>query len=116
MGFERALQNVALWFTHPVPHVWLLTSVPKGITPYADRGWPTFETLLSALVTRPQSMVLDVGRRVSGARHYERGWPTSLDAMNMLIDANLARFDNNTLHLCVHPRHPPLTPKAFTKV
>lgn len=114
--FERALPQVGLWFTHPVPHVWCLTNVPEGVTPHADRGWPTFETLVSSLVARPKSAVLDFGRRESGARHYERGWPTSLDAMNTLIESNLSRFDTSTQYACVAPRQAPLTPKAFAKM
>lgn len=61
LAFERALQNVGLWYAHRDTAVWLLTDVPPHLLDYHARGWPTFERAVSDLAPCGK-VVLDLGR------------------------------------------------------
>lgn len=56
--FRRALLSMQLWYAHKLTLVYMLTATPlewsdvdgMAVTPYAGRGWPQFERLVSSLI------------------------------------------------------------------
>lgn len=60
-SFKGGLKNCNLWYAHEAIEAWLLTTVPLGVTPYTERGWPTFERAISSMIT-PDHMLLDIGQ------------------------------------------------------
>eukprot|EP00928_Gymnodinium_smaydae_P021486 TRINITY_DN18384_c0_g1_i1.p1 TRINITY_DN18384_c0_g1~~TRINITY_DN18384_c0_g1_i1.p1 ORF type:complete len:712 (+),score=174.16 TRINITY_DN18384_c0_g1_i1:398-2533(+) len=59
--FQRGLRSADLWFAHREVSVWTLSKVPWGARNYAERGWPTFETL-AASMPRVRGRLLDLSR------------------------------------------------------
>mmetsp|Transcript_9812 Transcript_9812/g.25777 ORF Transcript_9812/g.25777 Transcript_9812/m.25777 type:complete len:643 (-) Transcript_9812:146-2074(-) len=114
VAFERALRHTPLWYGHQATHLWVLGNVPDAI-PYQQRGWPTLEQSLAALIT-PNDNVLDLSRLNTGAWHRERGWPLMEEAVTVLITATNRRFDRNGLRAVVAPRQPPKAPRAFSQL
>lgn len=88
-SWTRAMQDVELWYTHWKSQVWLLTSVPEGITSYKERGWCFFERSL-ATMGLPSESVLDLGALRANWTHWSQ-----------------------VIRECQAPRHPPLAPHQF---
>lgn len=57
---SRSLERIQLWYAHEKTWVWLLTRVPLGAKPFAERGWPTFERSVCHMM-KSSEMVLDLG-------------------------------------------------------
>mmetsp|Transcript_116896 Transcript_116896/g.261135 ORF Transcript_116896/g.261135 Transcript_116896/m.261135 type:complete len:751 (-) Transcript_116896:63-2315(-) len=69
VSFQRALEHVHLWYTHWLTEVWLATGTPKGVVPYKDRGWTSFERAVSNMII-PIESVLDLGLLRPGWRSW----------------------------------------------
>ena len=50
--FSAALDKVGSWYAHRLTTTFSMSTLPEGwdATPYADRGWPTFERAVSGLI------------------------------------------------------------------
>ena len=65
-AFDEALSCMQVWYAHMLTTVLLLTGKQEGVSlSYQDRGWPTFERLVSMILT-PKTinvwpMIVDVG-------------------------------------------------------
>ena len=65
-AFDEALSCMQVWYAHMLTTVLLLTGKQEGVSlSYQDRGWPTFERLVSMILT-PNTrnvwpMIVDVG-------------------------------------------------------
>jgi hypothetical protein len=88
-AYRRGFKAVNLWYAHAQIMAWLLTVVPEGVTPFASRGWPTFERAVSVMLTE-SSKLLDLGK---------------------LNDTCTRWFQ--TCKICTMQRQPPLVPDAF---
>jgi len=95
-AYARALRHIHLWYAHRLTHVWLLTSVPRGLAPYGERGWTSFERAICTLVGPPEA-ALDLGWLGSGTATAPAGW---------VCWAQVVRD-------CQVHRQPPATPEAF---
>ena len=65
-AFDEALSCMQVWYAHMLTTVLLLTGKQEGVSlSYQDRGWPTFERLVSMILTPNTTMVwpmiVDVG-------------------------------------------------------
>ena len=71
-AFDEALSCMQVWYAHMLTTVLLLTGKQEGVSlSYQDRGWPTFERLVSMILT-PNTpnvwpMIVDVGAMPDGA-------------------------------------------------
>ena len=71
-AFDEALSCMQVWYAHMLTTVLLLTGKQDGVSlSYQDRGWPTFERLVSMILT-PKTpnvwpMIVDVGAMPDGA-------------------------------------------------
>ena len=71
-AFDEALSCMQVWYAHMLTTVLLLTGKQEGVSlSYQDRGWPTFERLVSMILTPNTAMVwpmiVDVGAMPDGA-------------------------------------------------
>lgn len=68
--FKLSLASMSSWYAHDKTETWRLTSIADAHPPYQSRGWPTFETSVSELLTseRANSNVLDIGQ-ISTTEH-----------------------------------------------
>ena len=94
--FERALDNMGLWYSHPKTFVLLVsTSLPEGdytnCAPYGARGWCMAERHMSAMV-KGTGLLLDLSQ-LTGAE---------CDIMDMMKTSSARQ-------------PPPLTPTAFAE-
>ena len=48
-SFKRSLKFINLWYGHSLTTVYLVTDQPDGVIPYHERGWTSFECMLSYL-------------------------------------------------------------------
>ena len=65
-AFDEALSCMQVWYAHMLTTVLLLTGKQDGVSlSYQDRGWPTFERLVSMILTPNTNavwpMIVDVG-------------------------------------------------------
>jgi hypothetical protein len=90
--FEHGLSKVSLWFTHAQTFVWMLRTVPDGVTAYDDRGWPTFERQVGDLLTETGKLI-DLGD----------------------FDEESCTSWFSTYQVCREARRPPLEPEAFAQ-
>ena len=65
-AFDDALSCMQVWYAHMLTTVLLLTGKQEGVSlSYQDRGWPTFERLVSMILTPNTDivwpMIVDVG-------------------------------------------------------
>jgi Ca2+-binding EF-hand superfamily protein len=89
-SFQKGLQMTSLWFAHAQTFVWMLRSVPEGVTEYEARGWTTFEHTVSDMLTE-SCKLMDFG-------DYDEETCTSWF---------------QTSQVCTEARRPPLVPEAF---
>ena len=71
-AFDDALSCMQVWYAHMLTTVLLLTGKQEGVSlSYQDRGWPTFERLVSMILTPNTDavwpMIVDVGAMPDGA-------------------------------------------------
>ena len=71
-AFDEALSCMQVWYAHMLTTVLLLTGKQEGVSlSYQDRGWPTFERLVSMILTPKTElvwpMIVDVGAMPDGA-------------------------------------------------
>ena len=71
-AFDEALSCMQVWYAHMLTTVLLLTGKQEGVSlSYQDRGWPTFERLVSMILTPKTTfvwpMIVDVGAMPDGA-------------------------------------------------
>ena len=72
-AFDDALSCMQVWYAHMLTTVLLLTGKQEGVSlSYQDRGWPTFERLVSMILTPKMPavwpMIVDVGAMPDGAK------------------------------------------------
>ena len=74
-AFHVALSSMQAWYAHAKTTTFLMTAATpgsEGTPPYAERGWPTFESQVSMIAKSNQAsywpMVVDVGSE-SGSCH-----------------------------------------------
>jgi len=63
--YERSLDDMHLWYTHPRIKVWLMPGLSLGARQYRTRGWPLFEVATSIMIHESKD-VLDISRFVMG--------------------------------------------------
>lgn len=94
---QEALENMDIWYTHQGTEVWRLTKFfPIQEIPYEERGWPTWEHVVSELLTDGNAL-LDLGK-LDGS-HTDEG-----AAQSGLLD------------MCIDSRSPPIMPEEFSKL
>ena len=88
--FHRALATMQVWYAHLGTTVFLMTEVPAeyDTSAYHERGWPTFERLVSMIAKRATisawPMIVDVG---SGTGTSQRLPPLTPEAFRSLLEA-----------------------------
>jgi len=89
--FERARENIDMWFAHQMTWVWLQTSPSEGATnpSYDECGWTFFHREISSLNSH-YDMLLDIGRSVERCADYA-----------------------SVKEACIASRGPPLAPASF---
>ena len=103
-AFDEALSCMQVWYAHMLTTVLLLTGKQEGVSlSYQDRGWPTFERLVSMILTPKTNavwpMIVDVGAMPDGAEEMpDDGYCTRL--VPMTVDRFAAtirekKFTNN---------------------
>ena len=103
-AFDEALSCMQVWYAHMLTTVLLLTGKQEGVSlSYQDRGWPTFERLVSMILTPKTSyvwpMIVDVGAMPDGAEempddgYCKRLVPMSVDRFAATIREK--KFTNN---------------------
>jgi len=91
-AFRRALATMQIWYAHLGTTVFLMTEVPAeyDTSAYHDRGWPTFERLVSMIAKRATisawPMIVDVG---SGTGTSHRLPPLTPEAFRSLLEATV---------------------------
>ena len=85
-AFQRALNGMDLLYAHRHSIVWRLTASHGGL-PYAERGWPFFETSVASL-SKPMLGTFDLGR-VDFSRPLDR-WAWSDDEGEFVCGAAAA--------------------------
>ena len=65
MLFKAGLKAINVLYAHQVTHVWCLTRVPQGTTPYHASGWCTFERTIASVLTE-QNKLWDLGKLPEG--------------------------------------------------
>lgn len=88
---RRAMRTIDLWYAHTRTDVWLLSTVPGGAVPYADRGWTRLEYAAATMLC-PAESVIDLGQ----APRTLRSW-------------------TEIVKLCSCQRRPPQLPDDFTQ-
>ena len=103
-AFDDALSQMQVWYAHMLTTVLLLTGKQEGVSlSYQDRGWPTFERLVSMILTPNTNvvwpMIVDVGAMPDGAEEMpDDGYCTRLVPMTVDRFAETIRekkFTNN---------------------
>ena len=103
-AFDDALSCMQVWYAHMLTTVLLLTGKQEGVSlSYQDRGWPTFERLVSMILTPNTAlvwpMIVDVGAMPDGAEKMPQdGYCTRLVPMTVDRFAKTIRekkFTNN---------------------
>ena len=107
--FKKGLKSVNLWYTHRLVQVWILSVVPKSApnpVGYHDRGWTTFERLVSLFLT---TAVFDFG---------ELSMEASSGGEALLKDAGTFIHLSENLRACrkASKMEPPMLPKYFDEV
>jgi len=72
VAFGHALGCMQVWFAHMLTTVFLMTGSIEGCAPFEQRGWPSFERLVS-MICKPNSentwpMIVDTGRLDAAAK------------------------------------------------
>ena len=96
-AFARAISRMQLWYAHSQTLVYMLTTKPPGwgdnVTPYEERGWPTFERRISAFNKRQSAKawnnIVDVG---APTVHMQP--PLTTDAFTKLLESK--KFTNGS--------------------
>ena len=89
-AFDDALSCMQVWYAHMLTTVLLLTGKQEGVSlSYQDRGWPTFERLVSMILTpKPPlvwPMIVDVGAMPDEAEEMrDDGYCTRLVPLSLI--------------------------------